>query len=91
MIGKPDEMAGELALAFVVKGDQSLTESEIMKFVDEKSSPAKRLHGGIIFIDAIPKSPSGKILRLPKIIFSVHIELYTIHGHLIAENTKLIT
>lgn len=26
-------------------------------------SPAKRLHGGVRFVDAIPKSPSGKILR----------------------------
>lgn len=63
MIGKPDELAGELPLAFVVKGDPTLTESDIMKYVFDKVSPAKRLHGGVRFIDEIPKNPSGKILR----------------------------
>lgn len=28
-----------------------------------KTSYAKRLHGGVRFLDAIPKNPSGKILR----------------------------
>lgn len=28
-----------------------------------KSSYAKRLHGGIRFIDEIPKNPTGKIMR----------------------------
>lgn len=63
VIGKPDEAAGELPLAFVVKSDPSLTEFEVMNFVKGKASPAKRLHGGVIFVDEIPKNPSGKILR----------------------------
>lgn len=63
VIGKPDELAGELPLAFVVKDDPNLTETEIVKYIHEKASPAKRLHGGVIFIDEIPKNPSGKILR----------------------------
>lgn len=63
MIGKKDDLAGELPLAFVVKGDPNLSEAEIVKYVHEKSSPAKRLHGGVIFVDQIPKNPSGKILR----------------------------
>lgn len=29
----------------------------------ETASPAKRLHGGVRFIDAIPKNLTGKILR----------------------------
>lgn len=28
-----------------------------------KSSYAKRLHGGVRFIDEIPKNPTGKIMR----------------------------
>lgn len=44
----------KLPLAFVVKADPKLTESEIVKFVHEKSSPAKRLRGGVRFIDHIP-------------------------------------
>jgi acyl-coenzyme A synthetase/AMP-(fatty) acid ligase len=34
-----------------------------MDYVAKTTSIAKRLHGGVIFIDAIPKNPSGKILR----------------------------
>ena len=63
MVGKPDELAGELALAFVVKDDPNLTETDVVKYVYDKVSPAKRLHGGVIFIKEVPKNPSGKILR----------------------------
>lgn len=64
VIGKPDEEAGELPLAFVVKqANVNLTEDEVIKFVADKASPAKRLRGGVIFVDEIPKNPSGKILR----------------------------
>lgn len=63
VIGKPDEEAGELPMAFIVKDDPNLTESEVVKFVAERASRAKRLHGGVIYVDEIPKNPSGKILR----------------------------
>jgi 4-coumarate--CoA ligase len=63
VVGKPDEIAGELPLAFVVKDDNSLTEKEVLKFVADNASYAKRLHGGVKFIEEIPKNPSGKILR----------------------------
>jgi 4-coumarate--CoA ligase len=63
VIGKPDESAGELPLAFVVREDDSLTAADIVKFVAENASYAKRLHGGVKFVDEIPKNPSGKILR----------------------------
>lgn len=36
---------------------------QIVKWLDEKVSPPKRLRGGVRFIDAIPKSQAGKILR----------------------------
>lgn len=63
VVGKPDEEAGELPLAFVVRADEGLTEAEIVKFVAERASGAKRLRGGVIFVKEIPKNPSGKILR----------------------------
>ncbi|XP_033162917.1 4-coumarate--CoA ligase 1 [Drosophila mauritiana] len=64
VIGKPDEEAGELPLAFVVKqANVQLTENEVIQFVNDNASPAKRLRGGVIFVDEIPKNPSGKILR----------------------------
>lgn len=34
-----------------------------MEFVNGKVSVIKRITGGVVFIDAIPKNPSGKILR----------------------------
>lgn len=63
MIGKPDEVAGELPLAFVVRSSPNLKEEDVILFVRERASPAKRLHGGVVFVDEIPKNPSGKILR----------------------------
>jgi acyl-coenzyme A synthetase/AMP-(fatty) acid ligase len=36
---------------------------EIADWVATKVAPHKRLRGGVILIDAIPKSPAGKILR----------------------------
>ncbi|XP_058058848.1 uncharacterized protein LOC131209735 [Anopheles bellator] len=64
VVGVPDEIAGELPLAFVVKQPGvSLTEEEVRQYVAERSSPAKRLHGGVRFVDEIPKNVSGKILR----------------------------
>ena len=57
-----DLVAGELPKAFVVRrGDVS--SDDIVKFVEERVAPHKKLMGGVEFIDQIPKSPSGKILR----------------------------
>ncbi|XP_023295305.2 4-coumarate--CoA ligase 1 [Lucilia cuprina] len=64
VIGKPDEEAGELPMAFVVKqANVQLSEQEVIDFVAERASPAKKLRGGVMFVDEIPKNPSGKILR----------------------------
>lgn len=57
----PDDEAGEVPKAFVVlKGDASA--EEIMKFVNERVAPHKKIRS-LEFIEKIPKSPSGKILR----------------------------
>ncbi|XP_032527004.2 uncharacterized protein LOC116777513 [Danaus plexippus] len=62
--GVPDELAGELPTAFVVKQPNStVTEQDIIKHVANKVAPWKRLRGGVIFLNEIPKTPSGKILR----------------------------
>ncbi|XP_033217318.1 4-coumarate--CoA ligase 1-like [Belonocnema kinseyi] len=64
VVGLPDEFAGELPLAFVVKkAGVQIRAEEIIKYVNERVSPQKRLRGGVRFIEAIPKNPSGKILR----------------------------
>ncbi|HEX2240171.1 MAG TPA: AMP-binding protein, partial [Actinomycetota bacterium] len=61
VIGVPDEEAGELPKAFVVtSGD--LSEDEIKSFVASKVAPHKKIRF-VEFVDEIPKSASGKILR----------------------------
>lgn len=36
---------------------------EIADWIASKVAPHKKLRGGVYFIDVVPKSPSGKILR----------------------------
>lgn len=64
VIGLPNEEAGELPLAFIVKKPgKNVTEREVEKFVEDNVSVQKRLRGGVIFINEIPRNASGKILR----------------------------
>lgn len=62
--GIPDEMMGELPIAFIVRKENSNTsEQQFQKFVAENVAPYKQLTGGVRFVSSIPKSPTGKILR----------------------------
>ncbi|HLM58207.1 MAG TPA: 4-coumarate--CoA ligase family protein [Pyrinomonadaceae bacterium] len=63
VIPSPDDEAGEVPKAFVVvrEGAQAAPE-ELLSFVAASVAPHKKLRR-IEFIDQIPKSPSGKILR----------------------------
>ncbi|CAH1709883.1 unnamed protein product [Chironomus riparius] len=64
VIGIPDELAGELPFAFVVKEeDIEITEQEVKDYVAKNVSNPKWLRGGVKFVHEIPKNPSGKILR----------------------------
>ena len=64
VIGIPDQGSGELPLAFIVKKPESLVSAEMIHlYVNNHVVHYKRLSGGIRFIDAIPKTASGKILR----------------------------
>jgi 4-coumarate--CoA ligase len=63
VIGRPDEEAGEIPVGFVVlKDGASVTEDGIASFVADQVAHYKQLRA-IHLTDAIPKSPSGKILR----------------------------
>jgi acyl-coenzyme A synthetase/AMP-(fatty) acid ligase len=63
VIPVPDEEAGEIPKAFVVlKPQAQATPEEIMAFVAEKVAPHKKVRQ-LEFIEQIPKSLSGKILR----------------------------
>ena len=61
----PDENSGELPRAYVVlkQTANKVTDQQLKDWVRERVAPQKRLDGGVIFIDQIPKSASGKILR----------------------------
>jgi len=64
VIGKPDEEAGELPRAYIVKKAGATIEADdVHKFLNPEVASYKRLTGGIVFVDSIPKSPTGKILR----------------------------
>jgi len=65
VVGVPDERKGEAPFAFLVAkpGGKVVTADQIHRFVSDKVTEYKHLTGGIRFIDAIPKNPSGKILR----------------------------
>ncbi|KAI1427374.1 hypothetical protein F5Y12DRAFT_783283 [Xylaria sp. FL1777] len=69
VIPVPDDRAGEVPKAFVVKSaaaaarpDEEVAR-EIRRHVEEHKARYKWLRGGVEFIDVVPKSPSGKILR----------------------------
>ena len=57
----PDEEAGEVPKAIVVLKQQTEPEA-ILEFVAERVAPHKRIRY-IEFVEKIPKSPAGKILR----------------------------
>jgi len=60
---RSDAEAGEIPKAAVVlKRDASATADELLQFVQTRVSPHKRVRA-LRFVDAIPKSASGKILR----------------------------
>jgi acyl-CoA synthetase (AMP-forming)/AMP-acid ligase II len=60
VVGRPDEEAGEIPVAFVVA--DGLEPDAVLAWVAERVAPYKKLRG-IEMVDEIPKSASGKILR----------------------------
>lgn len=61
VIPTPDEEAGEIPKAFVVLKSPASAE-EIMRYVAERVAPHKKVRR-LEFVDQIPKTASGKILR----------------------------
>jgi 4-coumarate--CoA ligase len=47
----------------VLKEGRKVSGPQLVKWMDTRVARHKRLTGGVVFIDAIPKNPSGKILR----------------------------
>lgn len=64
VIPSPDEEAGEVPKAFIVRKQHArdLTPDAIMEFVASQVAPYKKVRR-VEFVDEIPKTASGKILR----------------------------
>ncbi|EME45496.1 hypothetical protein DOTSEDRAFT_87834 [Dothistroma septosporum NZE10] len=66
VIGVPDSRGYELPRGYVVRRDvksNEPSEEEIHKIFAEKLVDYKKLAGGVVFVEAIPKNASGKILK----------------------------
>ncbi|WML88143.1 AMP-binding protein [Thiothrix subterranea] len=62
VIGVKDEHSGEIVKAFVVKKDDSLTREELKAYCRKELS-AYKCPKQIVFVESLPKSNVGKILR----------------------------
>ena len=63
VIGVPSEKFGQVPKAFIVKASADLKSDSIHAFLKDVVADYKLLRGGIEFVDIIPKSLSGKILK----------------------------
>lgn len=67
VVGIKDDYSGELPKAFVVLNNDGRASPEVAKelaaYVRERKERNKWITGGVDFVDVIPKSASGKILR----------------------------
>jgi len=62
VIGQPSEKWGESPFAIVVKNDEKVSESDILKHCDGKLARFK-LPKGAAFIETIPRNANGKVLK----------------------------
>jgi 4-coumarate--CoA ligase len=86
--GVPGETATtEVVRAYIVprvKSGSSFSNTaaaeELSKYLAERVASYKRLSGGVVFVDSLPKNPTGKILR--RVLRSKAIKVQTIRGKL---------
>ncbi|XP_050099301.1 luciferin 4-monooxygenase-like [Anopheles aquasalis] len=67
VVGLPEPAGNELPAAAIILSPTAsvtaLTESTVAQFVQGRVSDSKRLRGGVFFVEALPLTPSGKIVR----------------------------
>ena len=61
VVGRPNERTGEIPVAYVVRR-APLDANELMTWVSARVSPHKKVRA-VEFINEVPRSPAGKILR----------------------------
>ncbi|WP_028203463.1 AMP-binding protein [Paraburkholderia nodosa] len=62
VVGVADSQSGETPVAFVVKKEPGLTESEVIEFA-RTSLTAYKVPKQVVFVNDLPKTPVGKVLR----------------------------
>ena len=62
VIGQDSERWGESPFAIIVRGDDALTEAEVIDYCRGRLAGFKQPKG-VAFVDTIPRNPSGKILK----------------------------
>lgn len=64
VVGVPHPKTGEVPRAFVVRRpDSNITAEQIQQHVAKQVVKYKQISGGVYFVDSIPKTLTGKILR----------------------------
>lgn len=58
-----EDGVNEVPRAYVVADAKKITAERIVEWVKGHVAGYKQLRGGVVFLDAVPKSPAGKILR----------------------------
>lgn len=59
----PDGSGNEVPRAYIVADKTKISEDQVKEFVKSHLAHYKQLRGGVVYLQAIPKSASGKILR----------------------------
>lgn len=65
VIGVPNERTGEAPLAFVILdvNKPAISEEDVKRFVEDRVAPYKKITAGVRFVETLPKSSAGKLLR----------------------------
>jgi acyl-CoA synthetase (AMP-forming)/AMP-acid ligase II len=61
VVGRPDEASGEVPVAAIV-AREAIDAEDLMAWVAARVAPYERVRA-VRFVDAIPRTPAGKILR----------------------------
>lgn len=65
VVGIPDPIFMALTTAVIVKheGCNSITKELIINHIASKFDMQKQLHGGVLFVNELPMTSSGKVLK----------------------------
>ncbi|GEN09668.1 Acyl-CoA synthetase (AMP-forming)/AMP-acid ligase II [Myxococcus fulvus] len=63
VVGVPDALGGEAACAVVVLQEGAAVEEDTLRRFCRESLPAHKVPRHVVFTDALPRGPSGKVLK----------------------------